>query len=691
MTIYYRSRILFSTLCLSLFSHISLAADCPASSNNIGAVDSCTVSGSASNIQLNFSSGFDSPQVVTPQGGNNGRTLGEQRRLAFIKGAEILAAQVGSSQLIVVNAQFNPLQCDNTSAVLGSAGAATNIAYDADDPSKPASTLANTFYPIALANAIANKDEVTDLGDISAEFNSNLGSSGCLEGGGWYYGFDDNSGNQTGFLTVLLHEVTHGLGFTSLANLNTGEKAIAVSSDGSTSRLDDIFSNFLYIKSEDKTWKELGTSSADNAKRKDSITSVDDLYWNGNAANTLAIGKITSGFSDNDSSGTFTNGDRIQIFAPDELKQGSSISHFDETVSPNEVMEPNLGLNACDIGLALGVLTDIGWSTTPPSSDAFYLNVNCSSVSNGDTLNSNFSGSSIKVSPVSSNSNYNYTLTYEGQNADSLISNDNSNGGIFINTPSSGEFAGVYVLTVSNGTDPNVSITINRPLRVIWSSAALLNDQDYTLTIEGGAANSVYDLTQSQVNVINFLNQQNQSITSATATNSPASFNPATLNITSNTVTSAQEVETTVKSQSNSYADASSQITVYPSVLHTFTILDSSGAALNGTSGELSDDLLISALSIEQDYTSNNTGQFSLRLPNTNDVFSVSLSKSGFISKTINITASNTNHTVTLTSNQDIAPTKPKFGSGGGGSIPLQLIIMVGLLLTMRRLSPLRH
>ncbi|MEZ4369909.1 MAG: hypothetical protein R3B07_03760 [Polyangiaceae bacterium] len=59
---------------------------------------------------------------------------------------------------------------------------------------------------------------------------------------------------------------------------------------------------------------------------------------------------------------------RVQLNAPDPVKLGSSISHWDPVASPNLLMEPyaTKGL-AHAVDLSLPLLQDIGWSVTPPA------------------------------------------------------------------------------------------------------------------------------------------------------------------------------------------------------------------------------------------------------------------------------------------------------------------------------------
>lgn len=334
-----------------LFSQLTFGAACPSSSSatSAGAAygDNCTVTGSSSVMQLNFQNGFNDASVVTAAGGNNGTTVGAQRKLSFIKSAEILAEQVVSTQTILVDANFDStMSCSAFEATLGSAGATTNIGY----PAETSGLLGNTYYPIGLANAITGSDIDTGVSDITSSFNADLGDSDCLSGIFWYYGFDAPSGSDIGFTTVLLHEITHGLGFASLTDASDGSKAAGI---------DDIFSNFLYSKQDSADWSIAGGLS--DSDRADSAVSGTGLLWNGSNVNTQAIGLLTAGYDDADTSSSFTSGDRVQMYAPNPVEGGSSVSHFTTAASPNEIMEPQYTAGQLNLGLALYLLKDIGW------------------------------------------------------------------------------------------------------------------------------------------------------------------------------------------------------------------------------------------------------------------------------------------------------------------------------------------
>lgn len=630
---------------LSLYSLNAQAANCPDSSSTIdSSVTNCTVVGSSSEIHLNFTSGFSDTTSVIQTGGNNGTQVGEQRKLAFIKAAEILADQIISSQTIEVDAQFKSLECDANSAILGAAGATTSITFEESDNLEGVPI--DTFYPIALASHLYGSDLKIEFSpnipsDIIAEFNSDLGQTNCLRDSDWYYGFDQAPNEETGFLPVLLHEMIHGLGFSSLVNPVTGAKP-----DG----IDDIYSNFLFVPSRNDTWNNLS-----NFARVQSATSVDDLFWFGEQANSQAIGQLTNGFLDQDNSGSnvFNFGDLIQMYAPSSLESGSSISHFDITATPDELMEPNLTSDALDdIGLALCLLKDIGWGIKL-NDDNFYLNVFCQSLSDGETYAAQ-STETLTIDFASNSDTYTYDLSYEGEDATNLISEINN--GVNITIPDNGEFAGEYTLTVSNGVDSDISITITRPLVLDWSASALLNDQEYTLSIIGGASGSVYNLATDPGNALIFTNQANTTVTNASASDDAENNNPAIVNVNSEDVVTLTDIDIQVSSQANTYASVENTVTVYPSIAHNITVIDSNGEPVSNVTVDISNHTLAELLDLKTDFVTDSAGQVIVNLPDTNHQTTLLLSKDGFNSLSRLISNSENVHEFTLVESTENTP-----------------------------------
>ena len=211
--------------------------------------------------------GFNDSTPATPVGGNSGTTVGQQRLIAFQTAADIWSLLLDSSVEIRIQASFVPLTCDATSATLGSSGPIQVLSDFAGTRVVP-----NTWYVTALANKMAGKDLLpgdpnTNADDIRSRFNSNLGTSNCLSGTGWYYGLDNNHGSNIDLVTVLLHEFGHGLGFLTLVDLPSGNESMG---------RPDAFERNILDTSTGKLWSEMSggerAASALNGRR---------VVWNG--------------------------------------------------------------------------------------------------------------------------------------------------------------------------------------------------------------------------------------------------------------------------------------------------------------------------------------------------------------------------------------------------------------------------
>ena len=207
--------------------------------------------------------GLNDPTPVVPVGGNPGTTLGEQRLNLIGHAIEIWMARLEIFGPLQVQASMpsNVLPCDATSAVLGSAAPFLVRSFDGIP-------LPNTWYPSALANAIAG-DDVANGNDINVQFNGDLDTEPiCNEAfHGWYYGYDFNpSGQEQDLLFTLLHELGHGLGFSN-----------SVSQSGSYNRgSPDVTVNMIRDLELGKNWDEMT-----NGERSRSIKNDPNLVWIG--------------------------------------------------------------------------------------------------------------------------------------------------------------------------------------------------------------------------------------------------------------------------------------------------------------------------------------------------------------------------------------------------------------------------
>jgi hypothetical protein len=239
--------------------------------------------------------GFNDPTPAAPVGGNPGTTVGQQRLNVFVKAGQIWDAILQSPITIRVQASFDPLSCTPTSGVLGSAGA--NVV----DSDFPGAGFVATWYVAAEANRLANTDLDPADDDIGAQFNSVVGTPGCLSTRFWYYGFDGNEGaNGIDLLPVLLHEFGHGLGFLTTTDETNGQFFFGQPG---------VWDQFLMDNVSNKHWVDMTP-----AERVASSINTNHLVWDGPAVtawSTKTLGKrlhvVTSGAL----TGDFTSGQGV--------------------------------------------------------------------------------------------------------------------------------------------------------------------------------------------------------------------------------------------------------------------------------------------------------------------------------------------------------------------------------------------
>jgi hypothetical protein len=275
------------------------------------------------------------PDPASIAGGNYGATLGQQRRNAFLHAAKIWGSALVSPLTIEILALMDPLTCSSDEAVLGYAGPQTV------HREFPGALVPWTWYPQALANALAGVDLGPEQEDAIAVFNSSFGTT-CPFPNRWYYGLDgDSPADAVDFVSVVLHELTHGLGFLTLVDLATGEKFFGH---------DDAFMRHL----EDHNTGLLFPSMTDGERAAASRNSG-NLHWIG--ANVVAAGEFLR-------DGRHRSG-HVEMYAPNPPQTGSSLSHFSNALAPNELMEPFFTGTIHTPGLAASLFEDIGWELNP--------------------------------------------------------------------------------------------------------------------------------------------------------------------------------------------------------------------------------------------------------------------------------------------------------------------------------------
>jgi hypothetical protein len=250
---------------------------------------------------------------------------------AFQFAVDIWETELKSSVPIRIRAQWGQLG----TGVLGQAIWGTAVAnFDNATPHL------NTFYAIALAEKIAGRAlNANDEPDIVATFNS---------GTNWYYQTTGTPGSgQMDLVTIVLHEIAHGLGFTDTYDVDEGQGSVGLESGG----VPVPFVYDLFIEKADGT-RLFSDMQSPSTALATAITS-DDLYYFSPTALAAA-------------------GSRPIIYAPSPFNGGSSIAHLDEdayssATDPNRLMTPQIDFqerihNPGD--LTRGILSDMGWVFT---------------------------------------------------------------------------------------------------------------------------------------------------------------------------------------------------------------------------------------------------------------------------------------------------------------------------------------
>jgi uncharacterized repeat protein (TIGR01451 family) len=278
----------------------------------------------AANITVNFNPASCPAANITPWPQN--------AMNAFNFTAGIWSSLINSNQVIAVDACW---RSDLAANVLGSAGTAT---IHRDFTNAP---VANTWYPAALANSLANSDLNGGAPDIRANFNSTFS---------WYFGTDGNTpASQVDFASVVLHEIGHGLGFFGAAAVNTGNGAC-----GSTTVGDGCVGNagfpIIYDRfTEDGNGTQLLNYASPSAALGNALTgNVGGIFFNGTNANAA------------------NGGAHVPLYAPTTWRPGSSYSHLAESFNntPNALMTFSLGNGESQHSpgpVVLGIFRDIGW------------------------------------------------------------------------------------------------------------------------------------------------------------------------------------------------------------------------------------------------------------------------------------------------------------------------------------------
>ncbi|MCF6269935.1 MAG: hypothetical protein L3J41_09500 [Melioribacteraceae bacterium] len=303
------------------------------------------------------------------------------------------------------------------------------------------------WFPVALAEYIENEN----LNGTNFDILININTDSQIQ---WYYGLDGNTpADKTDFLSTMLHEIAHGLGFADSYSYNTTTKK------GSTQY--NYFDELIVKNSLPTAFSLL--SLANNSTELGTELVSNDLYIMGTRTSAIA------------------NGVNPKIYAPTTWVDGTSIAHLDEESYPandnNSLMTPALGKAEAIHSpgeITLSILEDMGWSVASlitinePNASSYWVK--------GSTYQIQWSGNHeilINIDVLKKDSNGDY-VDYD-QITDSYTSIPGENSPYTWNIPSSypvGEYK-IKMLNEINGYGLSESFHI-------------------TETASGGPQNTVY-------------------------------------------------------------------------------------------------------------------------------------------------------------------------------------------------------
>ena len=271
-----------------------------------------------------------------------------EAQAAFQYAVDIWDSLIRSPVPIRIEATFeNKGGYEDGSIILGSA--------------RPAGRRESASLGVWVALALADKRVGRDLDrgepDIITSFNSNSEL-------GWYFGTDGNTpSRKQDFVSVVLHEIGHGLGFFSSATVYREpiegippayypKRGRLRSGDP---KLPEIYDIFVVVQKEGDITHitETDVYEDPSVSLKDAFESYREskLLWNGE-----------KGVEAN-------SGIRPKLYAPDPWNRGSSYSHLDEKTfpagDPNALMTPYQARAEASHHpgpITLGIFEDMGWT-----------------------------------------------------------------------------------------------------------------------------------------------------------------------------------------------------------------------------------------------------------------------------------------------------------------------------------------
>lgn len=196
----------------------------------------------------------------------------------------------------------------------------------------------DVYYPVALVEKLT-EEQITGPGspDMTARFNSTIS---------WYFGIDGKTpNNKYDFVSTVLHEIAHGLGFTGFFSVNVSR---LLGYSGNQEMIPAVYDVFVQNFQGQQL---VNTALFPNPSEELYRAFTSNLLYSGSYLGTK-----------------WNNNNRPRLYAPSTFNDGSSLYHLNGLTypfgNPNTLMTHATGRGEAIHSpgpITLGILSDMGW------------------------------------------------------------------------------------------------------------------------------------------------------------------------------------------------------------------------------------------------------------------------------------------------------------------------------------------
>lgn len=299
-------------------------------------------------------SGWNDARAASPTRGNTGTTLGAQRRNAALEAARLLTEQIRPAVPIRISACWKDLE----SGVLAQAGprgfnigASFPVGGNSElrvfqrGMSRPQTYFSQAATAQQMGTRSCGFGGSCSQADVTITF-SFVPDNQTQPNRRFDYGFDREGSTGSSFVSVAMHEISHGLGFVGLIDRGTGDGELGEK----LTPYDDIYGSLAVIRGPNPPLPFLRASIV---QRQEALTQGVALRFIGSEAVASPENLFNAfAFPEN----------LPRLHTPSTVAGGSTYSHLSIEHS-NQLMLAAISSSAPrSLGLAGPMLIDLGWS-----------------------------------------------------------------------------------------------------------------------------------------------------------------------------------------------------------------------------------------------------------------------------------------------------------------------------------------